>query len=70
MQKQLHWVGHVIRVSEDDRLPTPRKILHDNFEMVLACRVPAGGHRKQFEDRHHTVLQQGGIPCESLPPPK
>jgi len=60
MQRQLRWIGHVIRMPSN-RLP--RRVLYG--ELLCGRRHP-GGQKKRFSDHIRNVLKRCHIPPEQL----
>ena len=60
MQRQLRWIGHVIRM-QSNRLP--RRILYS--ELQHGQRAP-GGQKKRFSDHVKAILKKCLIPPDQL----
>jgi len=60
MQRQLRWVGHVIRMLSN-RLP--RRILYSELQQGQRA---AGGQKKRFSDQLKTTLRKCSIPPAQL----
>jgi len=60
MQRQLRWIGHVIRMKSN-RLP--RRILYS--ELQHGQRAP-GGQKKRFSDHVKAILKKCSIPPDQL----